>query len=141
MFQLPEGVLPVVLLALGYPKARPKPKRKLGVEVIAHPEKYQQFNDEMLKQAFDKKYPDLRVEIPEERLQKISEVCRKVHGERFARKCIERIKENGYINPVQRYFGLHYQADMMPMDNDEFLNTMEESGFSWFKKYQALESL
>jgi nitroreductase len=138
MFQLPEGVLPVVLLALGYPKARPKPKRKLGVEVIAHNEKYQQFNDKMLKQAFDKKYPDLKVEITEERLEKISEVCRRVHGEAFAQKCTERIKENGYINPVQRYFGLHYQADMMPKDNDEFLKIMEESGFACFKKYQTL---
>lgn len=137
MFQLPEGVLPVVLLALGYPKARPKPKRKLGVEVIAHNEKYQQFNDEILKQAFDKKYPDLRVEITKERLEKISEVCRRVHGEVFAQKCIERIKKNGYINPVQRYFGLHYEANMMPKDNDEFLKIMEESGFAWFKKYQT----
>jgi hypothetical protein len=138
MFQLPEGVLPVVLLALGYPKARPRPKKKLGVEVIAHNEKYQQFNDKILKQAFDKKYPDLKVEITEERLDKISEVCRRVHGEVFAQKCIERIKKNGYINPVQRYFGLHYQADMMPKDNDEFLKIMEESGFACFKKYQTL---
>jgi len=141
MLRLPEGVFPVVLLSLGYPKARPRPKRKLGIEVIVHNEKYQQFNDKMLKQAFEKKYPDLKVEITQERLEKISEVCRRVHEEGFAQKCTKRIKEHGYINPVQRYFGLHYAADMMPLDNDEFLRIMEEFGFSWFKKYQPVEYL
>jgi nitroreductase len=137
MFELPEGVFPVVLLSLGYPKARPMPKRKLGAEVITHDEKYQQLKDKTLKQAFEKKYPGLRVEITEERLEKISEVCRIVHGEVFAQKCIESIKKNGYINPVQRYFGLHYQADMMPKGNEEFLKIMEESGLAWFKEYQT----
>ncbi len=34
MFDLPNGVFPVVLLSLGYPKARPLPKKKLGIGTI-----------------------------------------------------------------------------------------------------------
>jgi len=77
----------------------------------------------------------LKVEITKERLKTISEVCQKVHGKEFAKKCAEKIKKNGYINPVQRYFGLHYRADIMPKDNDTYLKTMEKFGFNWFKKY------
>lgn len=70
---------------------------------------------------------------------KNSQVCRTVHGEEFAEKCISKIKENGYINPVQRYFGLHYCADETAPRNDEFLKIMEEFGFGWFKKYRPLK--
>ncbi len=49
------------------------------------------------------------------------------------------LKKNGYINSVQRYFGLHYRADLMPKDNDTFLKLMEKFGFNWFKKYHLYE--
>ena len=135
MFQLPKGVFPVVLLCLGYPKTRPQPRKKLDVQVIVHAERYNEMGDQKLVDAFNEKYLGLKVEITEERLQTISEVCREVHGEEFAKKCVDKIRENGYINPVQRYFGLHYRADLMPKDNDTYVGLMEEFGFNWFKKY------
>ncbi|NCQ53573.1 MAG: hypothetical protein GW803_05880, partial [Caldiserica bacterium] len=58
-----------------------------------------------------------------------------VHGGKFAEKCIKKIKENGHINPVQRYFGLHYVASIMPQNNETYLKLMEKAGFDWFRKY------
>ena len=136
MFELPKGVFPVVLLCLGYPKIKPAPRKKLKPEIVVHNEKYQQMDKQNLIEAFNNKYPDLKIEITEERLKRIFEVSKRVHGDKFARKCIENIKKNGYINPVQRYFGLHYCADEMPLGNDTYLEIMEESGFKWFKKFQ-----
>lgn len=136
MFHLPDGVFPVVLLSLGYPKSRPIPRKKLGVDVIVHQERYHEMGDKEILDAFNEKYPDIRVTITQERLETISRVCRKVHGERFAKTCIEKIKANGYINAVQRYFGLHYCADSMPEANDTYLQLMEEFGFNWFKRYE-----
>jgi FMN reductase [NAD(P)H] len=95
--------------------------------------------DQELLDTFDEKYPGHRVQITEQRLETISEVCQEVHGEEFARRCIARIRETGYITPVQRYFGLHYRADELPKGNDDFLKLMEEFGFDWFKTYQAVE--
>ena len=139
MFHLPEGVFPVVLLSLGYPKARPAPRKKLDVNAMVHKEKYHKMEDQKLLGTFNNKYPDLRVEITEERLETISRVCREVHGEKFAEKCIEKIKESGYINPVQRYFGLHYCADSMPQGNDRYLELMQEFGLKWFEKYEPVK--
>ncbi len=139
VFQLPKGVFPVVLLCLGYPKTRPRPRRKLGVEVIVHAERYHEMADQELLDAFNEKYPGHRVQITEERLETIAEVCREVHGEEFARRCVERIREMGYINPVQRYFGLHYRANALPKSNNDYLKLMEEFGFNWFKTYQPFE--
>jgi len=138
-FQLPEGVFPVVLLCLGYPEKKVPARKKLGVRVVVHDEVYRELEDGELLEAYREKYrgprDDRRIEITEERLNTIRRVCNKVHGEGFAERCIERIKENGYINPVQRYFGLHYRADRMPEGNLEYLRLMEESGFDWLKEY------
>jgi len=136
LFELPDGVFPVVLLCLGYPKVKPKPARKLGVEVIVHQEKYHDLKNQELVKALDEKHTDRKREITDENLKKVEDVCRKVKGEEFARECIHRIKEQGYINAAQYYFGLHYCADSMPEGNNTYLKIMEEFGFNWFKKYK-----
>ena len=135
MFDLPEGVFPVVLLCLGYPKGKPQVRRKLPIEMIVHEEKYQPRSDEEILAAFDSKYPDVKIQITQERLDTIAEVCRIVSGEKFARHCLARIEKQGYINMAQRYFGLHYFASFMPLGNHDYLKIFGEYGFSWFKKW------
>jgi nitroreductase len=135
MFKLPKGVFPVVLLCMGYPTARPAPRKKLPIDVVVHSEHYHEIEEQELLAVYEKKYPDYKLEITEERLETILKVCRQVHGEEFAKKCAERIKTDGYINRAQHYFGLHYRADLMPEGNDDYLRLMEEFGFNWFKKY------
>jgi FMN reductase [NAD(P)H] len=133
MFRLPDGVFPVVLLCLGYPGAGIPVKRKLGIEAVVHREEYQEMADQDLIQAFDRKYPGLKVEATPERKKCIGAVCRKVHDEAYARRCLARIEADGFINPAQRYFGLHYRADEMPERNEEFVRLTEEFGFRWFR--------
>jgi FMN reductase [NAD(P)H] len=136
--RLPDHVFPVVLVSMGYPEEKPASRKKLGVDIVVHNEVYQDHDDEVLLKAFEEKYtgPDSRrVEITEERIKRIRKVCVDVHGEEFADRCVAKIRENGYISAVQRYFGLHYVANLMPTGNLEFLKTMEDFGFGWFKKY------
>ena len=143
MLRLPKGVFPVVLLCLGYPKAEVLPRKKLGVDVVVHDELYHELDDQVLLDAFNNKYtgPDSRrVEITDDRLSTIESVCREVHGEEFAKICIERVKKNGYISPVQRYFCLHYRADVMPKGNEDYMRLMEEFGFYWFKEYHPAKN-
>ena len=135
MFKLPPGVFPVVLLCLGYPKAKPQPRKKLPVKVMVHSERYRDLSDKQLVKAFDEKYPGMKVLITPERLKAMDKVCRTVSGPALAGKALERIRKQGYINPAQRYFGLHYNADYMPRGNDKYLKQMEKFGFHWFKKY------
>lgn len=135
MFALPQGVFPVVLLCLGFPRSRPKPRNKLGVDVIVHEERYRELEDQELLATFDEKYGQQRFGITEERLETIEQVCREVHGEAFARRCLEWIKEQGYISAAQRYFCLKYQANIMPQGNEAFLETLEAFGFGCFKPF------
>lgn len=136
---LPQGVFPVVLLCLGYPRQRPQPRRKLDVEVIVHSERYQEMEDRELLEAFQRKYPGHVVQITEQRLAEIAEVCRQVHGAEFAQRCIQKIEETGHITPVQRYFGLHYRANELSEGNEDYLALMQECGFHWFKEWHPAQ--
>lgn len=136
IFALPKGVFPVVMLCLGYPELKPSPRRKLPPSVIVHNEKYRDPENEELLRAFNEKYPGHKTPVTEENLEHLACVCRKVHGEEFAKKCIEAAKKNGYINQVQIYFGLHYDADGMAEGNDEHIKSMEKAGFKCFKKFE-----
>ncbi len=133
MFSLPDGVFPVVLLSLGYPKVRPAPKKKLGVPVIVHDGMYRELSDGDLLDAYEEKYPAWQREITPSRLQVFERVCRGLHDEEHTEKCLEAVRRQGYFNVAQNYFGLHYQADLMVDRNEDFLQTVEEFGFGWFK--------
>lgn len=137
MFKLPRGVLPVVLLCVGYPKYKIIPRRKLGVAAIAHNDHYRELPDQKIIGYYNDKYPDVKVEATDKRLRRFQEVCQRIRGKRYAQQCLERIRETGYINHAQRVFGLHYCADHMPDGNEVFLKTIEELGFSWFRKCSA----
>ena len=136
MFELPDGVFPVVLLCLGYPKVRPEPRKKLDVPVMVHDEKYRDPTDDDLLAAFEQKYPGWKKDITDERLETIAQVCRDVHGDAFADGCLSNISEQGHIKAAQNYFGLHYVANGMAANNDEFMAIMEEFGCHCFKKFE-----
>jgi nitroreductase len=139
MLALPEGVFPVVLLCMGYPRHAGRPRRKLGTGVVVHKDMYHELDDEALLQAYEDKYPDYRVQITEERLEAIGSVCRRVHGEAYAERCLAQIREAGYINAVQRYFGLHYTADAMAQGNEAFMQAFKEAGLGWFEAFAPVE--
>lgn len=134
MCALPRGVLPVVLLTLGYPLKRPQPRRKLDNAVIAHQEKYHDLPDAALLKAFADKHPGFKLEATLQRLKQFEKVCIKVGGKAFAAKCLARVRHQGCLNMAQLYFGLHYRADSMPDSNAKFLKQIERYGLGWFTK-------
>ena len=135
MLELPQGVFPLVLLCMGYPKSQPTQRKKLGLDVIVHSEKYEELSDEDLLNAMDEKYSHTRIQITPKRLEQLELTCKEVHGREFAEHCLSKVKENGYIKPVQRYFGLHYLANEMPTMNLEMQQDMQNQGFRWFHEF------
>ena len=136
MFRLPRGVFPVVLVSLGYPRGKLVPRRKLGPAIIAHDERYRKLSARNLRRAFDDKYPRFRLEPAPDRLRAYYRTAKKAHGTAFAKKALARVKKQGYINAVQRYFGLHYVADQMPLGNEKYLKIFKDFGFGWFKRFK-----
>lgn len=139
MFSLPKGVFPVVLVSLGYPKTAPKVARKLGMNVVVHREKYQDLPDHELLEAYSAKYPGYRLEPTAERLAEIGKVCEEAHDKDFAELCLKRIDQQGFISMVQRYYGLHYCANEMPLGNERYVSLLEKQGFVPFRTFEPAE--
>jgi len=135
MFELPDGVFPVVLLCIGYPEKRAEPRNKLPVEVVVHNEKYREIPDGDLLEAYRAKHKDTTFAVSEDLLGKVSRACRAIGGEALEKRCMESIRAVGHIKMAQRYFGTHYEAGEMVEGNDEYLKIMEDFGFDWFKKF------
>lgn len=133
IFDIPEGVFPVVLLSLGHPKKYPAPANKLGIEALVHEEKYKDLSIDRLKELHDEKYEHKTLPLTESRLSEIHEVACDVGGKEYADEMVSKITEVGHINIAQRYFGLHYKANWSCIGNEGFIKTLLAYGFLWIK--------
>jgi hypothetical protein len=137
-FALPSGVFPVVLVCMGYSKEeRPKPRRKLGVDVVVHEGRYREILDEDLLPALNAKHTG-QIEVTDERVDAIARVCRRVGGSDLERKFLDKVRADGYISPVQYIYGLVYCADKGVDGNQRYLDLFDGAGSDWFKPCSRL---
>lgn len=135
MFKLPSGVYPVVLLSIGYSQTKyPKPTKKFSVDIMVHDEVYQNPDPEELWNAYQERENHRIIEINDERMKAFEKCCRDVFSPEEAERCIELVKKQNGFNMAQYVFGLHYEANGMPVGNLEFLQNFKNSGFSWMEK-------
>ena len=106
---------------------------------MVHDETYSDVPDDTLSNAYTARENNFQLEITEDRLNAIKDVCTRAHGKAFAKHCEETIKSNGFISPIQHRFGLHYEADKMPRNNPDFLALLERMGFDWFEEWSPRE--
>ena len=136
LLEIPEGVFPVVLLCMGYPKGdKPNPRKKLPSRVVVHNERYSDLPDWELIEALDAKHGD-QLKISDERLEGVRKVATAVHGAEFAERVLSKIRENGYISMVQYLYSLAYVADDGVRNNERYLRLLRDAGFNWFEPYE-----
>jgi len=132
---LPEGVFPIVLLCVGYPKdERPAPRRKLHPSVVSHRGRYRDPSDEELVAAMTAKHRGT-IEATDERTDEIAAVTRMVGGVDAEQRLRARVAERGNLSPVQFIYGVPYRADHAIQHNDRCLKALEQAGFRWFKPH------
>ena len=56
LFEIPEYVLPMMILSIGYPRTIPRGIPKLERDIMVHNEKYERRADEELRAAYERKY-------------------------------------------------------------------------------------
>lgn len=132
-FYLPKGVLPVVLLSMGYPKSKRKIAQKLSTDVVVHNEKYQDFDIEYLESEYKKKYGDPKTDLTDDTIKKILTVVEEVDGLEKKIEVEEYLKTIEKVSTPMRYFGLHYIANYMARDNTDFLDILYDNGLIWAK--------
>jgi FMN reductase [NAD(P)H] len=131
-FGIPQFVLPVMVLSLGYPKSIPQGIPKFTPDVIVHYERYQERNDAEVTQAFQAKYGDFGKSgaYLEKAFVETVEADRQ-GGDGWMEWALEEMQKLEIRNNAQFLFNLRYPAERMVQFNRHLLDSMRKAGFSW----------
>ena len=134
LFAIPDYVLPMMVLSLGYPKSIPRTIPKLKREVIAHHEQYQSCSDDEIITAFDQKYGEFSIK-PEEYLQKafIETIeADKQGADGWTEWAVAAMTKLEIRNNAEFLFKLRYPNDVMIRMNKHLIESFKNAGFDFF---------
>jgi nitroreductase len=133
-FEIPEYVLPMMLLCIGYPKSIPQSIPKLKKEVIVHHEKYQQPEADEIRRAFDEKYGviDKNIEKYLERAFVEALEADKLEMTRYVERVKKEMKRLDIQNNAQFLFKVRYPAKVMVRMNQRLKQSFKNAGFEIF---------
>lgn len=131
LLELPDGVLPLMVLSLGYPVSRPKDIPKLPREVIAHDERYRVPSDEELAATFEAKYGTIDENVEKYFERAYVEVVEAdvQHDDSWTARAKERMERLKIKNSAQFLFELRYPQDVMVEFNEELKEDFRRAGF------------
>ncbi|MFA5851051.1 MAG: nitroreductase family protein [Bacteroidales bacterium] len=133
IFSLPQYVLPLMILSLGYPKSKPEKMPKLKQSVIVHNNEYHEMSDEEVKKAFDEKYGDFGGDPKEYFKKAYIEVleAEKQGNEDIVSLASEKMKKLNIANNAQFLFKLRYPTDVMVKLNDRIFEAFSSAGYDF----------
>jgi len=137
-YSIPDFVLPLMILSLGYPKSVPRTIPKLKPDVIVHHEQYQPRSDDEIQRAFHQKYGNFDIKA-EEYLEKafIEAVeADKQGGEGWTEWAVDQMKKMEIRNDAQFLFNLRYPSQLMVQMNAELIASFKHAGFDFFVNSQ-----
>jgi nitroreductase len=133
-FQIPEYVLPMMVLSIGYPESIPKHIPKLKKEIIVHPEKYRRPEEDDIRRAFDEKYGsiDQNVEKYLERVFMEALEADKQETPKYLERAKKEMKRLDIRNNAQFLFQIRYPTKVMVRMNRRMAQSFRNAGFEVF---------
>ncbi|MDO9087241.1 MAG: nitroreductase family protein [Anaerolineaceae bacterium] len=134
LLDIPEYVLPIMVLSLGYPKSIPHTIPKLKREVIVHHEQYQVRSDEEILQAFDQKYGDFSIKAEEYLEKAFIETIEadKQGADGWTEWAVSAMTKLEIRNNAEFLFKLRYPNDVMVKMNKHLIESFKNAGFDFF---------
>jgi nitroreductase len=133
-FEIPEYVLPMMVLSIGYPKSIPQTIPKLKKEVIVHQEKYRKPQDDEVRRAFDDKYGtiDQNIEKYLERAFVEALEADKLEMPRYVDRVKKEMKRFDIQNNAQFLFKVRYPTKVMVRMNQRIKQSFKNAAFEIF---------
>ncbi len=133
-FEIPEYVLPMMLLSIGFPKSIPPSIPKLKKEIMIHQERYQKPSDEEIRRALDEKYGpiDQNLEKYLERIFIEALEAEKLDTSSYMERVKKEMKRLDIQNNAQFLFKVRYPTKVMVRMNQRFKESFKNAGFEIF---------
>jgi len=129
-FGLPDKVVPVVALCVGYPKKIPAGITKLPKAAIVHSERYEEKPPEELKQLYREKYGDLTADVKkyfEKTYQEALELDEQSRPD-FTSKIARLMARMEVGNAAQLLFKMRYPDEAMKRMGESIIKSLREAG-------------
>ncbi len=104
-FNLPEGVVPVTTLVVGYPNEEPSRADRLPAEGVVHNERYSDFDARAIDSIYREKeaLPETARLLEENQLENLAQIFTqkrytKKDNQHFSKVYLEAIKKQGFMN-------------------------------------------
>lgn len=135
-FAIPEYVLPLMVLTIGYPKSIPRRIPKLARDVIVHKEQYRVLSDSEIKQAYDAKYGDFggKTEMYLEKTYIEAIEAEKQGDEGWIALVMGEMTRLEIRNNAQFLFELRYPTDIIRKWNKTLIESLKNAGFDFFEE-------
>ena len=130
-FELPEYVLPMMVLCLGYPKSIPRTIPKLKKEAIVHQEKYRILEDDEIRKTFDDKYGKIDEDMEKYLERAFIEALEadKQEESKFVERVKKEMKRLDIQNNAQFLFKVRYPTKVMVRMNQRIKESIKNAGF------------
>jgi len=133
-FRIPQFVLPLMVLCVGYPKSLPQTIPKLRRNAILHEEEYRESGPDEIRRAFDEKYGAID-QVVEKYLERAF-VEAVEHDKQEESSHVERVKEEmkrlDIKNSAEFLFKIRYPASVMVSMNENLIRSFRNAGFKMF---------
>lgn len=133
-FEIPEYVLPMMVLSIGYPKSIPQNIPKLKKEIIVHHERYRKLEEGEIRRAFDEKYGaiDQNIEKYLERAFIEALEADKLEMSDYMKRVKKEMKRLDIQNNAQFLFKVRYPTKVMVRMNERLKQSFKNAGFELF---------
>jgi len=133
-FEIPEHVLPMMVLSLGYPKSIPRTIPKLKKEAIVHHEKYRKLEENEIRKAFDEKYGKIDEDMEKYLERAFIEALEadKQEEHKFVERVKKEMKRLDIQNNAQFLFQVRYPTKVMVRMNQRIAQSIKNAGFKIF---------
>ncbi len=105
LLELPEGVIPVTAIVMGYPDEQPPLTDRLPMEAIVHQEKYTAYTPEKIEELWAEREnsADTKALLEENNLPNLAQIFTKNRYKgsdnvTFSKKYLELLKKQGFMN-------------------------------------------
>ncbi|MCP4228681.1 MAG: hypothetical protein GY771_00850, partial [bacterium] len=133
-YKIPDYVLPLMLLCIGYPKTIPQNIPKLDREMLIHREEYCTPSDEKIRDAYENKYGNLDENVDKYLARAFVEATEADGQEKdagFVDYVKEQLEKLEIKSNAEFLFKLRYPADAMVEINKEIKDSWKNAGFDF----------
>lgn len=131
LLHLPGGVIPAIMLTVGYPvSSGSRVSRKYSLRLMVHEEVYRDPTTEELCEEHEKKFPEAYKLTPK-RKERLLQTLSRQKGEEYALSSVRRVEEEGFLTAYQYWFGCYYSEEGENVTSQkEYLEYLAGHGFN-----------